>query len=202
MEYDKKQSVSKDRERMYDPIEPEKQIRLCTIAHGLWNDELSCTLRTRSLSPGLKYVCLSYVWGSRNHKIEITVGNVKHEVTRNLYEALRHLRAEGILDDIWIDALCVNQEDTFEVPNQVAMMGHIFRQAEEVLIWLGNGEVPPSLDEEEQAGAGATDDNIDVLTVLNFCNTWIVGCTFISYLVSANVGHLAVLRRKDPHQSR
>ena len=43
-----------------------------------------------------------------------------------------------LLDDyIWIDALCINQEDVLERNTQVAMMNMIYERAGYVLVWLG-----------------------------------------------------------------
>jgi hypothetical protein len=41
---------------------------------------------------------------------------------------------------IWIDAICINQEDTFERTHQVNLMKSIFSEANAVLIWLGTSE--------------------------------------------------------------
>ncbi|RDW56510.1 hypothetical protein BP5796_13151 [Coleophoma crateriformis] len=38
---------------------------------------------------------------------------------------------------IWIDALCVNQNDNDEKARQVAMMGRIYQSAKSVIVWLG-----------------------------------------------------------------
>lgn len=40
---------------------------------------------------------------------------------------------------IWIDAICINQNDPTEVSSQIGMMGEIYRQAD-VLIWLGEDD--------------------------------------------------------------
>ena len=39
---------------------------------------------------------------------------------------------------LWIDALCINQNDDSEKEKQVAMMGTIFERAQNVVIWLGS----------------------------------------------------------------
>lgn len=57
-------------------------------------------------------------------------------VTNNLYHALRELpRQKRKL--WWIDAICINQMDDIEKGAQVNMMGRIYSQAEEVVVWLG-----------------------------------------------------------------
>jgi hypothetical protein len=37
---------------------------------------------------------------------------------------------------MWIDQLCINQEDTPERNDQVSIMGKIYRGAAQVIIWL------------------------------------------------------------------
>lgn len=62
-------------------------------------------------------------------------------MTANLHSALLHLRpANG--DDrrpLWIDAICINQNDREERSQQVAMMREIYASATQVIIWLGEG---------------------------------------------------------------
>jgi thioesterase domain-containing protein len=60
----------------------------------------------------------------------------------NLFEALQ--AARSLLEKkpevsrlLWIDAICVNQEDIPERNAQVAKMGRIYRDANHVLAWLG-----------------------------------------------------------------
>jgi hypothetical protein len=43
---------------------------------------------------------------------------------------------------IWIDALCINQDDLEERASQVKLMGHIYERAALVMIWFGNEDVP------------------------------------------------------------
>jgi hypothetical protein len=38
---------------------------------------------------------------------------------------------------LWIDALCINQDDMMERNHQVARMGDIYRNATRVIVWLG-----------------------------------------------------------------
>lgn len=56
----------------------------------------------------------------------------------NLDCALRHIRIhapKGLW--IWIDALCINQDDITERNHQVALMAGIYSPAGQVVIWLG-----------------------------------------------------------------
>jgi hypothetical protein len=62
------------------------------------------------------------------------------KVTPNLDIALRHLRSEKHDRYLWIDAVCINQEDKPEISHQIARMSHIYEKAEQVLAWLGKDE--------------------------------------------------------------
>lgn len=69
------------------------------------------------------------------NEIIICDGNVT-KITQSLYDALLQLRKRPP-QEYWIDALCINQADDEERSSQVQMMGHIYREAELVLVWLG-----------------------------------------------------------------
>ena len=48
-------------------------------------------------------------------------------VTRSLYHALRYLRYKSQSRVLWIDAICVNQDDLKERSCQVQRMADIYR---------------------------------------------------------------------------
>jgi len=60
-----------------------------------------------------------------SNKAIIAVNSVKVPVTTNLYSALQQLRREGI-ERVWVDALCINQQNTEERSHQVRRMGAIY----------------------------------------------------------------------------
>jgi hypothetical protein len=69
----------------------------------------------------------------------ITIDGVEVEVGGELYAALRRLRShwEGQEIAVWIDALCINQDDIQERNEHVKSMREIYQGAETVRIWLG-----------------------------------------------------------------
>jgi hypothetical protein len=94
------------------------------------------------LSPHLsdRYVALSYVWGSPADKKTIVVNGVEMQITQNLHAALLELRRStwvrrGV--NLWIDALCINQDDLDEREQQVKLMQEIYARAWQVVIFLG-----------------------------------------------------------------
>lgn len=70
-----------------------------------------------------------------------TIHSLPYYVRPNLDSALRYLRDysdEQKEEVIWVDALCINQDDEVEKSQQVAKMADIYRRADNVFIWLGN----------------------------------------------------------------
>lgn len=66
-------------------------------------------------------------------------------VTPNLGRALPHLRLPDKPRMIWIDAICVNQENLPERSRQVQRMADIYQLASRVVVWLGEGSASRSL---------------------------------------------------------
>lgn len=89
-----------------------------------------------------RFTALSYVWGSPENPKTIFVRNSDGEfgtlsVTRNLEEALRHLRWTDKPRVMWIDAICINQGDMDERSKQVIFMAQLYNLARDVVVWLG-----------------------------------------------------------------
>lgn len=58
-------------------------------------------------------------------------------ITQNLEAALRHLRRNDSPRVLWIDAICIDQENPVERSAEVLRMGDIYKLAEKVVAWLG-----------------------------------------------------------------
>lgn len=56
-------------------------------------------------------------------------------VRENFYWALKYIRYENAVRVLWIDALCIDQEN---IVDQVTWMAEIYRRAVRVVIWLGS----------------------------------------------------------------
>jgi len=59
-------------------------------------------------------------------------------VTLNLLIALKHLRRDHVPRILWVDAICINQEDLRERSSEVGRMGWIYSKADSVIAWLGS----------------------------------------------------------------
>ncbi|KAH7081141.1 heterokaryon incompatibility protein-domain-containing protein [Paraphoma chrysanthemicola] len=98
-------------------------------------------LRAVSLDDKPDYTALSYVWGDATAEAsrKIIVNNFAFPITKNLEIALQHLRYHDIQPAIWIDVICINQNNYDEKDDQVPRMSRIYSNARDVLIWLGPG---------------------------------------------------------------
>ncbi|OCL14918.1 HET-domain-containing protein [Glonium stellatum] len=84
------------------------------------------------------YEALSYCWGSESPSSPILVNeSYQISVRANLESALRRLRHKEKSRYLWIDAICINQEDIQEKAHQVARMADIYNEAGQVNVWLG-----------------------------------------------------------------
>jgi hypothetical protein len=81
---------------------------------------------------------LSYVWGTteRSRTIALDDGTLLR-VTPTLEAALPHIVRSSKTELIWIDQICINQDDVEERCRQVAIMGQIYSMCSCVLVWLG-----------------------------------------------------------------
>jgi hypothetical protein len=121
-------------------IEEDFEIRLLTVLPSEdFLAPIECTFRTVALAqgPSPKYKALSYTWGDAHNTSEISLNGISRQVTVNLASALRHLRDTENETVLWADAICINQQDLEERDMQVFIMSEIYRDAEEVIVWLG-----------------------------------------------------------------
>ncbi|VUC30276.1 unnamed protein product [Clonostachys rosea] len=134
----------------YSSLNPNaSEIRLINILPTL--DEggrVQCKILHVSLdSQAVGYTALSYVWGDPSITKEIIIEGAIFNATANLASALQFMQGSlPRLPDgsclVWADAICINQKDDLEKTFQVKMMDRIYKEAKEVMAWLG-----PSSDE-------------------------------------------------------
>ncbi|OCL03408.1 HET-domain-containing protein, partial [Glonium stellatum] len=117
------------------------EFRILKLHPGKFNDPLEASFQRGSLGNTAAYSALSYVWGDTFLKEIIFVSGSTQKIdlalTLNLATILRKIRLEHSSRLIWVDALCINQNDVSERSHQVSMMADIYKNADEVLIWLG-----------------------------------------------------------------
>jgi Heterokaryon incompatibility protein (HET) len=99
-----------------------------------------------SLENPPEFSALSYTWdGQLRDRNLICDDSSILKVTQNVEIALSYLNAHAKLYYIWIDGVCINQDDDREKEAQIPLMGRIYSTAPKVIVWLG--ESSPKIDE-------------------------------------------------------
>ena len=114
--------------------------RLVLLERESQADEIRCHLIPAASKELLDYEALSYTWGEALEDFQsISINGRAFKVTRNLHLALKRLRhgGSGKYRCLWIDSLCIDQSNGIERNQQVSHMGRIYRNAQRVLVWLG-----------------------------------------------------------------
>ncbi|KAM7184011.1 Heterokaryon incompatibility protein (HET) domain containing protein [Rhypophila sp. PSN 637] len=139
---------------IYTPLSDTRSIRILVLKPALlFNAPIKCSFLPITLAhaaseqnhdeaqgPQHSYEALSYTWGAPAGTKPVTCDGHTLLVTPNCDQALRHLRLKFRPRNLWIDALCINQQSLAEKNHQVPIMGEIYRGAIRTILWLGPDE--------------------------------------------------------------
>ncbi|PMD15390.1 hypothetical protein NA56DRAFT_581943, partial [Hyaloscypha hepaticicola] len=111
----------------YDPLdESVDSIRLLSFEEGCeGHDIIRCNLVHKTFREKPVYFALSYTWGqATDERLTIFVnGKPFRDQPCTL---------------LWIDAICINQQDPLERSKQVSIMDFVYSRASYVLVWLAS----------------------------------------------------------------
>lgn len=126
-------------EYFYRPLDHKRsEIRLLTLLpSSQTTDSVQCSLSHASLDDRPRFEALSYVWGPPLPAHDIVVDGTRCNVTTNLHQALEALRRAKKPRILWVDAVCINQDDDDEKAHQVPLMGRLYAEAPRTVIWFG-----------------------------------------------------------------
>lgn len=137
----------------HKPLPSDRSIRVLHLqpAQDL-TASIKCRLEAVSLDQRPKYWALSYAWEDQiptkptyilpsSHNIhDAHSPNFVLKVTANCLAAIQRLRHTIEERTLWIDSICIDQTSLAEKSTQIALMPEIFREAERVVVWLGEGD--------------------------------------------------------------
>ncbi|KAL5359037.1 heterokaryon incompatibility protein-domain-containing protein [Aspergillus floccosus] len=92
-----------------------------------------CEIPTRRPKP-FHYEALSYTWGEDHGSETASPHDTQLRISGNMALALRHLQFEDRRRSLWVDAMCINQDNLSEREQQVQRMSTIFREADRVVV--------------------------------------------------------------------
>jgi hypothetical protein len=121
---------------IYQPLDPEAgDFRVLEILPGSNDDVVQCKL-VKSFE-GIEYEALSYRAGDPADVKEILVDGHPFNAFATLFGALIALRGPSESRIVWIDQICINQNDVEERNHQVQKMRDVYQNAQRVVAWLG-----------------------------------------------------------------
>lgn len=86
----------------------------------------------------IHYDALSYIWGYPELAETLVVEGKAKPISGKNAVALRALSHPTQITNLWVDALCINQDDKQEKFEQVAHMLAIYKKVRSVTAWLGS----------------------------------------------------------------
>lgn len=143
--------------KLYQPITDKYEIRVLEIKPGKTSDQLKGALHHCSveftiddiepqrlaffmndLTVPVSYTALSYTWGEPKFDAKFECDGYVKMITRSLESALRHFRQEDRAVVLWVDQICIDQENNEEKGQQLPLMSRIYELAVNTAIWLGD----------------------------------------------------------------
>ena len=121
------------------------QIRLLEIEPGgSPGPEVQCTIHHTDLYPISKeFIAVSYAWDREvPPRNRVMIDGKELKVSEHVHQLLVEIRnqASRTLDQpnfVWIDTICINQENKREKTEQVRLMEYVYQTASFVFSWLG-----------------------------------------------------------------
>ncbi|KAI7279597.1 hypothetical protein KC345_g5279 [Hortaea werneckii] len=118
--------------------EHRKEFRQLLVRRGSSTEPLDCVLQHAYLFENPpSFETVSYAWGDAHACHQIIVNGHGLLVSANCAQVLRRMRHPDRDRLLWIDAVCIRQDDHRERSWQVSMMADIYSSAQCNLIWLG-----------------------------------------------------------------
>ncbi|KAI0182516.1 heterokaryon incompatibility protein-domain-containing protein, partial [Xylaria flabelliformis] len=84
----------------------------------------------------IPYEGVSYTWGTLKRERHVYVRGEILPVTSNLWQVLHDLRRSDVDRYLWVDGVCINQDDNLERGHQVQQMKHIYQRADRGIFYL------------------------------------------------------------------
>ena len=139
----------------YSPLQRD-EIRILTLMPGEADAPVECHLAVYNLKQSVEYEALSHVWDLSGTSSRMKLDQHFFYVKYGLISALKVLRYTAKPRYLWVDAICINSNDTLEMNTQAALMARIMSRATNVCVWLGD---------EDESSVWAFSPSIQILNL-------------------------------------
>lgn len=116
------------------------EVRLLTIEPAESNESpLHLSLTTHNLNDTVpEWDAISYYWGNSETTQRVIIDGKLLQINQNAFSALSHCRDRNRPRKVWIDQICINQNDEQERFEQIMLMGRIYREAQCVVAYISD----------------------------------------------------------------
>ncbi|KAL0931131.1 heterokaryon incompatibility protein [Colletotrichum truncatum] len=114
----------------------ESEFRLVRVLPARMS-KIKCEVVHASISSPPRYIAISYAWGDAGDTRRLELEGADIPVSVSLHGALDAVRQKNEIVTVWVDALCIDQQNRDERTRQVQLMTKIYSKAQSVAIWLG-----------------------------------------------------------------
>jgi hypothetical protein len=115
------------------------RIRLLYLLPGDTEDRLQGVIIHVPYNSAGTYRAFSYVWGTNQSMQELVTPDGILEITFSLSKALQSLRHKNTATMLWVDAICIDQNDNQEKARQIRLLPQIFQSATSTYAFLESG---------------------------------------------------------------
>ncbi|KAL3296054.1 Het domain-containing protein [Colletotrichum asianum] len=124
----------------HTPITTDRSIRILTLHPGTLNDRLRGDLEIVNIDISSRdYETISYVWGNSSKTHDMVCNGAEMFITESLHGALTCMRLAYVSRRLWVDQVCIDQDNAEEKNSQIPLMDVIYRSAGHVLftrVWV------------------------------------------------------------------
>ena len=131
--------MSASAQLLYEDIPHGEYIRVLDLLPGVRDEPLVGKLRIAELGKS-PYIALSYVCGNTALTRSINISSHTLGIYNSTFEILTRFRHSSKTVTVWIDCICINQNDAKEKEREVGVMWKIYEHATACNIWLGPGD--------------------------------------------------------------
>lgn len=130
----------------YNALQTDDEFRILELLPKQGDGTICGRLHSAVIGHSRPYEALSYCWGLARMQDQLLIEGRELPVTASLAVALRLLQHEKESRFIWVDQICINQNDIKEKSSQVQnLMGRIYTDTAALFIWLGEADETSSL---------------------------------------------------------
>ncbi|KAH3912982.1 hypothetical protein HBI56_089210 [Parastagonospora nodorum] len=126
---------------VHSPLpDSETHIRLLEVLQGNFEHHVVCVMSAWPLDSAPPYSAISYTWGDPALTATITIDGRNMVVGQNCEYALQQtfaIEKKKKEKYVWVDAVCIDQNNIQERGHQVAIMGKVYSKAAQVFACVG-----------------------------------------------------------------